>query len=187
MKHLTTFAAWGALVLTLVLGASLLFGGKLAGSVIEVLQTDFRNGLKVAGNLVLSGNDNTGTFTLTVGGSNGTALSRVNSGTCYIQAYAATIAATSTATVECQGTAFVRTITTAFTSALTGITSSSAVQAELSADTAGTTVGGLVLTAAQASTTSGYITLRIYNATGGTFTWPTTGSATGTVSYFATQ
>src|SRR5687768_5526358 len=62
-----------------------------------------------------------GTGNLKIGGSSATSIDRVNTGTCYIQAYAATIAATTSATVECQGTAFVRTTDNAFTSALTGV------------------------------------------------------------------
>jgi len=120
-------------------------------------------------------------------GSSGTAVTRINTGTCYIQSYATTIAATSSATVECQATALVRTTATTFTSPLTGVASGDAVNVTLSTATAGTTVGGLTITAATASTTAGYISLRVYNGTGATFTWPVTGSATGTASYIVTK
>ena len=115
-------------------------------------------------------------------GSSGTAASRLNFGTCYIKAYAATIEATSTATVDCQGTAAVD---ASGISALTGVTFGDQVSLTISTTTAGTTVNGLSVSAAAASTTAGYITAQIYNGTGGTFTWPVTGVATGTASYIA--
>ncbi len=115
-------------------------------------------------------------------GEAGTTLTRVNGGICYIKAYATTIAASSTATVDCQAKAAVGSSTTPGT-ALKGVKYNDPVIVNLSTTTAGTTFAGLILAGASASSTQGYITLRLSNLTGGTFTWPTTGIATGTASY----
>lgn len=115
----------------------------------------------------------------------GTLINRINAGTCYIQSYATTIAASSTVKVDCQATAAVGGISTVNDVALTGVTAGDAVQATLATSTAGSTSNGLVIIGASASTTAGYIQLNISNLTGATFTWPVTGTATGTVYYTA--
>lgn len=118
-------------------------------------------------------------------GTNGVALNGLNPGTCYIQPYATTIAATTTAQVDCQGTAAVGTTNTANDAALSGVAFGDFVTASLSTTTAASGItGGLSITGVSASTTAGYITLRVLNLTGATYTWPTTGFASGTVSYF---
>ncbi len=116
-------------------------------------------------------------------GTTGTKTNQTNWGTCYILAYATTITASSTAAVDCQKTAAVGTITTASASALVGVRFGDNIQVTLSTTTAGSTFMGLNIIGAAASTTNGYISLRIANLTGTTFTWPTSGTATGTVSY----
>lgn len=113
---------------------------------------------------------------------NGSQVNTLNYGTCYIKAYATTIAASTTATVDCQATAAV---SANGISALTGITVDSKVIATLATSTAGTSGLGISIIGASASTTSGSITLRISNLTGTTYTWPVTGTATGTVQYIA--
>lgn len=123
------------------------------------------------------------TSTVTVG-SSGTAMTRVNTGTCYIKAYAATIAASSTATVDCQATAVVD---PSGASALTGVTMGDSVALTLSTTTAGTLYMGLQVAGASASTTSGYITVRLTNMLGSTFTWPIGTAATGTATYIVTK
>jgi len=123
------------------------------------------------------------TSTLKVG-SSGTNVSRLNHGTCYLRPYAATIAASSTAAVDCQATAG---WDADGASALTGVTDGDFVQATLSTTTAGTTSNGVALTGASASTTQGYIVLHVSNLTGTTFTWPTSGAASGTASYLVTD
>jgi hypothetical protein len=120
-------------------------------------------------------------------GSTGTALTRVNTGTCYILPYAATIAASSTAVVDCQGTAAIFNTNTTLATALTGVTNGDNVIANFSTTTATTVSNGIVVTGAAASTTAGYITLTVSNLRGTTFTWPVTGSATGTVYYMVTK
>lgn len=117
-------------------------------------------------------------------GTSGTTVTRINTGTCYIKAYATTIAATSTASVDCQATAAV---SASGISALTGVTSGDVVSVNLATSTAGTTFGGLILAGASASTTDGYITLRLTNLTGTTYTWPVTGTASGTATYIVTD
>lgn len=111
-------------------------------------------------------------------------------GTCYILAYATTIAASTTAAVDCQGTAAIGTTNTTNATALTGVTSASRIpginMATSTAKSAGT-YGSIEIVGASASTTSGFITLIVQNNTGTTFTWPTTGTATGTVYYLQTR
>lgn len=120
---------------------------------------------------------------LTVGTS-GTNIDRINTGTCYIKAYAASIAASSSASVDCQAN---DDVDAGGIAALTGVTFGDIVVANLSTTTASDTFGGIYIKGAAASTTPGYITLEIVNLTGTTFTWPTTGTATGTASYIATD
>lgn len=120
-------------------------------------------------------------------GQTGTQITRINTGICYIKAYAATIAASSTAAVDCQATAVVD---PSGASALTGVTMGDNVLVQLSTTTAQlSTAGnlGLTITGASASTTSGYIVLRIANMLGTTFTWPIGTAATGTASYIVTK
>lgn len=117
-------------------------------------------------------------------GDSGTALSRVNSGTCFLRPYAATIVASTTALVDCQATAAWN---ASAPSALTGITAGDSCQLTLSTSTAGTTFLGVQSGGASASTTAGYIQINVNNGTGGTFTWPTTGTASGTAAYLCTR
>lgn len=114
-------------------------------------------------------------------GSSGTAANQLNWGSCNLQPDSATIAASTTARVTCHGGSFASG-NAAFT-ALTGITSTSKIVASLSTTTAGSTIAGLHLLGVTASTTSGFIEARILNQTGTTYTWPTTGSASGTMQY----
>lgn len=143
-------------------------------------------------------------FTITGGagitlGSSGTTFTRMNTGQCYIMPTATTIAATTTVSVDCQATLAVGNPNTAET-ALTGVTSGDTVVAQLSTTTAilnGNTFsgsgvnGGLVILGASPSTTAGYIVLRLYNAFGATYTYPTFPvggvNASGTVSYIVTK
>lgn len=113
----------------------------------------------------------------------GSLVQRINEGTCYIQPYATTIAASSTAYVDCQATAAVGNTTGANDVALLGVTTGDHVVADLATSTASTVFGGLDVTGVSASTTPGYIQLLLSNQTGTTFTWPTTGTASGTASY----
>ena len=131
-------------------------------------------------------NDTTLTQTgaITVG-SSGTAVAQLNYGSCNLLPNATTIAASSTARVTCQG----GTATTGQT-ALTGITSTSKIVGTLSTTTAAAGIaiganafGGLELLGATASTTSGFIETLIINNTGATYTWPTSGTASGTMQY----
>ncbi len=116
----------------------------------------------------------------------GTAITRINTGLCYVKAYATTIAASTTALVDCQGKTDVGSITGA-TTALAGVTVLDATMVDLATSTSNGVFGGLQLIGASASTTAGHIQLQLFNATGGTFTWPTTGTATGTASYIVTD
>lgn len=138
--------------------------------------------------------DNIGLLTLKVGttcndgfgyaGCNGTQIARINSGQCFFAPAGTTITASTTVAVDCQATAMISTTAAA---ALTGVTLGDNVQVTISTTTSQVGYGGLLLAGASASSTSGYITLRIYNATGGTFTWPVVGTASGTASYLVTK
>lgn len=107
----------------------------------------------------------------------GTTITAVNAGSCSIQSSSQTIAASTTATVDCQaGTAGVD-------APLTGITAGAGTQV-----TQGTTTPvvyqGLNVLGASASTTAGYITLKLFNGTGATFTWTPTASSSYTYEAF---
>lgn len=118
-------------------------------------------------------------------GTSGVAITNLAPGTCYIKAYATTIAASSTAVVDCQGTALIDQSTGRIGAALTGVSTNDKVVVTLSTTTSGTVSNGLVVTGANGSTTAGYIQLTISNLTGAVFTWPTTNfaPATGTASF----
>jgi hypothetical protein len=122
------------------------------------------------------------------GSCTGTTIARINTGQCFIKPYATTIAASSTAVVDCQATAAVGSIT-GTTAALAGVTLGDNVVATLSTTTAGVAAasGGIVITGASASTTAGYITETISNLSGTTFTWPVNAAASGTESYIVTK
>lgn len=152
-------------------------GGAVSGQLIEDVDPYFRNNGGMNTNLPIQ-MGGTSTFTL---GSTGTAITAHNFGTCYIAPYAATIAASSTVSVDCQGTLAWG---ASGTSALTGITSADNVQLQLSTTTAVSTLMGLHVAGVSASTTAGHIELKISNMTGTTYTWPTTaGTASGTAMY----
>ena len=165
--------------LSLLIIAWLLFTGLFGAAPVAPVQ----NPLSLGGNEVSTiGNwwKFTNGFQM---GSSGTNFDRINSGTCYIKAYAATIAATSSAFVDCQATAAVG---ASGISALTGVTYGDSVFVAFATST-GTTLAGLVIQSASASGTPGYMQLNVSNLTGTTFTWPTTGTASGTASYIATD
>ena len=127
---------------------------------------------------------NTGALTI---GSTGTAVNRVNTGTCYILPYATTIVASSSASVDCQGTAKIGTTNTGKATALVGVVAGDTVIASLSSTTIGSAFGGIDIIQAVASTTNGYLTFVVRNMTGTTFTWPVNSTASGTASYIVTH
>ena len=142
-------------------GGSRIFGANVTGLVHQQIES-FARGLQI--------------------GDKGTVLTKLNSGLCYIRPYAATVAASSTASVDCQAT---KTWNVSGMSKLAGVTNNDYVAANLSTTTAGTTFIGLTLIGASASTTSGYLTLKVANFTGTTYTWSVTaGTASGTATYF---
>lgn len=107
----------------------------------------------------------------------GTVITAVNAGSCSIQAVANTIAASSTITADCQaGTAGVN-------SPLAGITAGAGVQLTQGTTTS-TVYQGLTVLGASASSTPGYITLKLFNGTGATFTWTATASSSFTYEAF---
>ncbi len=117
-------------------------------------------------------------------GLNGTAINRLNTGQCFFAPSGTTIAASTTVPVDCQATAFISTTAEA---PLQGVTLGDAVVVEMSTTTSGSVSNGISDTGCSASTTQGYITCEVSNTTGATYTWPTTGSASGTASYFVSH
>lgn len=133
------------------------------------------------------GATSTGAFTVTGAwktGQNGTSFSQVREGLCYIYPYAATITASSTANFDCQATSNASGGGGAGALApLPGVAANDFCLLQLSTTTAGTTFATAIqLNGVGASTTAGYITGHLVN-NAGTFTWPTSGTATGTAYY----
>src|SRR3990167_4610088 len=118
---ITTFMTYKNVWIAMVVVTIIAIGGyffPLVQSVLGSSGTRFPNGLST--NTTSPSVGELLTTTVQVG-SSGTDITRINTGTCYIKAYATTIAASSTATVDCQATAAVGSISGA-TSALTGVT-----------------------------------------------------------------
>ena len=104
-------------------------------------------------------------------GTSGTSIERANYGTCDIFDVSTTITASSTNQVTCNGDG-----TTASGSTLTGITAGDICFLQAPTTTP-TTLSGLNLNGANASTTSGVIHGFITNQTGTTFTWTAAASS----------
>lgn len=102
-------------------------------------------------------------------GQTGTQTSGANWGSCNILSSSNTISATTTATVDCAGG-------TGNGTALAGITAGDNVTLQQGTTTS-TVWQGMTILGASASSTSGFITLKLYNSTGGTFTWTTAASS----------
>lgn len=120
---------------------------------------------------------------LTLGSTN--TITGLNFGTCFIHPYAATIAASTTAQVDCTATA---NFAGGPGSPLSGIVFGDTLPGvKLGSTTVGTLFGGLRLRSAEASSTSGYIVLNVENDTGATFTWSTTNAASGTATYMTAR
>ena len=131
-------------------------------------------GITTTGALSAAATTITGLFTASAGAlfsSTGTQVNRVNFGTCYVQASATTIAASSTVTVDCQAS------TSGANTALTGVTAGDIVNVQF-ATTTPTTYAGLQILGASASSTTGFITMKVQNNTGATYTWTSAASTT---------
>ena len=131
-------------------------------------------GITTTGALSAAATTITGLFTASAGAlfsSTGTQVNRINFGTCYVQASATTIAASSTVTVDCQAS------TSGANTALTGITAGDVVNVQF-ATTTPTTYAGLQILGASASSTTGFITMKVENNTGATYTWTSAASTT---------
>jgi len=146
--------------------------GKLAfGAIKDTSYFDYFNaatggGFQINGTTVLSA-------TTFVPPGTSSSVSGFDFGRCAILAYATTIAASSTATVDCSSTGRIG-------GTLTGITSGDNVMAMATTSISSTFLGVKILSA-HASTTAGYITLDVSNETGTTFTWD--GTASSTIAY----
>lgn len=167
MKNL--FWAAGSVIVAVVIALLLGSGGVKFGAVTSpATNLDY---LQLSQGLSLPAGPSVST---TVQGTN---LQALLAGNCIIHAYATTIAATSTATVDCQAGA----------SALTAIPTIAVGDNVFVHATSSwpTTSGGLVIESSQASTTAGYITMTISNLTGATYTWTNTASTS--IQYWATR
>lgn len=125
------------------------------------------------GGSLLTGQDPTQGGTLQVG-LTGTGIAHINAGTCTINAYSATIAATGTAQVDCSAGV-------SGPVAITGILPGDRILASLASTTVANNEG-LDIQWAAASTTPGYITLKIFNGSGAAYTWVSTASSS--ITYF---
>lgn len=117
-------------------------------------------------------------------GLNGTSINRINTGFCFFAPSGTTVAASTTVAIDCQNTA---TVGANGESALTGVTTGDKVVLTAATSTGSSTYLGTDVTGCSASSTPGFITCNFSNGTGGTFTWPTTGTASGTASYIVTN
>lgn len=188
----------------LVLGGIMLVAALLALAIWSgvsgvVNRVEGPNGIGAAGNLLIENYipvirqngglatalpiSGTGGWTLSGGGTetggvtfgtSGTTLNRLNFGSCAVVGYANTISASTTATVDCGSTGQVG-------GTLTGVSSGDLFDAYSTTTISCTTQGCLSIVGSTASTTNGYGTLKLYNGTGGTFTW--TGAASTSIVY----
>ncbi len=104
-------------------------------------------------------------------GTSGTPISGLRTGSCTIWAGATTVAASSSAIVECQSA------TNGGIAALTGVTSDSTCFLDTASSTSAVW-GGIAVTGVSASSSGTTIVARIANLTGGTFTWSAVSSST---------
>jgi len=91
-------AGLGLVVAVVALVLSFTSGGGLSGSVLEHKQTDFVNGLRVAGDLVFDGTSGNPAFTL---GDSGSSQTKVIEGTCNAATALLPLEATSTDAFTC--------------------------------------------------------------------------------------
>jgi hypothetical protein len=108
---------------------------------------------------------------LSVGTTSPTVINNIQAGKCNIRAAANTISASSTVQVDC---------VSGLNSALAGVLAGDTVVVSSSTSTPSTNEG-LTILGASASTTPGYITLKMFNGTGNTYTW--TAAASSSYSY----
>lgn len=135
------------------------------------------------------------TSTVTVG-STGTAFSTLAGRQCYIRPYATTVPASGTATVDCQATPGWNAAGTDGTTALSGVTAVSNIVAGLSTTTAfnlaSTSATFLVnapldIVGVSGSSTSGFITLQVQNASTSPYVWPVGKNASGSAFFFSSN
>lgn len=109
-------------------------------------------------------------------GATGSQINKIIEGQCVVFTNTATIAASTTATYDCDATS---TATTNTEVAITGIQKGDYVVINNATTTGVYATGtGLDTVGVVASSTNGYLSILFANQTGGTFTWPTTASTT---------
>lgn len=102
-----------------------------------------------------------------IGKNSPSSLGALFSGTCDILAYSNTIAASSTGSVDCSANGGFSAIPGVLVGDTIDVGATSSIPV---------TFGGLDVIASYSSSTPGYITIRIFNQTGATFTWAATAS-----------
>jgi hypothetical protein len=176
MANILKYSGVAALVLIIVLGVKLFMPSTVKfGAAGGMLAENYDPYIRYNGGFNTNLPETLGGLVTATAGalfsSVGTQLNGFNFGTCYIQASATTITASSTVTVDCQGS------TTGGNTALTGVTTNDNVSVNF-ATTTSTTYSGLSILGASASSTPGYITMKVFNGTGTTFTWSAGASTT---------
>lgn len=167
MTKIEKFLGLGVLVAIVIAIGAYSFP-KQAGQVAEALGsagTRFQHGVSINTNTAPTGNG------LLVG-SNGTEFAGIKTGSCTIWALNNTIAASTTAQVECQSAT-----NGTLASGLTGVTTDSVCQL-ITASSTNTTSNGLAVLGVSASSTAGSIVAQLSNFTGTTFTWTAAASST---------
>ena len=176
MNKIEKILSVGVLI-ALVIAIGGYFFPQVTGTLNSTFGTRFPDGISIGKGAPLPT-----TQGATIIGATGSQISNLVMGTCYIRNYAATVAATSSALVDCQGT-LSGTVT-----ALAGVKTGDYVQAVLSTTTAAT---ALSIIGATASSTNGYIQLEVFNSSSTAYTWPTSATttltATGTVSFISSR
>lgn len=145
MKNIISSVATALVVSVIVCSLAIAGGSKNIGGSISTIAQTFGNGFIIpsgaATSTVASPVTNSSTYTF---GSSGSPLTQIIKGTCNL--VGGTVAATSSAPADC---------------AVTGVVDGDLVFAQLATSTAGGAITG-----ARASTTAGYITVRLMNLAG---------------------
>jgi hypothetical protein len=155
---------WGSIAISLLLSLVALVGGNQSAPGLIGGVTNF-DALETENLKVGVGCDNEGE------NCTGSSINGIINGSCTVWAPATTIAATSTQQIVCQSAT-----NGSLSSGLTGVTADSICTLTMASST-NTTVGGLVVGGASASSTAGNIVARLLNLTGTTFTWTDTASS----------
>lgn len=171
---------WVAIVIALIAGAAVFLNGMAAEPKTGEPGTRYPHGVTTGYSTSAPGGVAPTDGKLTIGVT-GTPINTLGMGTCYFAPTDATIVASTTKQVDCQATAG---WDAANTSALSNVFAGDNALVQISSTTATTAFLGLQINGCTASSTNGYLSCTLYNMTGTTYTWPVTGTASGTATYF---